>query len=52
MVREGEPPTTLQRETGAKEVVDSLPSQTMTARFLVTEDKEADAGTATSKNKV
>ena len=31
MVREGEPPTTLQHWTGAKEVVGGSPSQTMTA---------------------
>jgi hypothetical protein len=31
MVREGEPPTTLQRRTGAKEAVGGLPAQTMTA---------------------
>jgi hypothetical protein len=30
MVREGEPPTTLQRVAGSKEVVGGLPSQTMT----------------------
>ena len=34
MVREGEPPTTLQRWTGAKEVVGGLPAQTMTEIFL------------------
>jgi hypothetical protein len=51
MVREGEPPTTLRRWTGAKEVVVGLPSQTMTARFLVTEEKRADVETATNKNK-